>query len=125
VLIASQRDVPMPGAAVAVDDLEQAFMAMFRNERRLEHGDAPLKTVAIVDEQPEAQYLYPEFLLAKQMFERAGIVAHIADPAALISREDGLYCAGQRVDLIYNRLTDSTCNAIRISAGHGSSDRRC
>lgn len=106
VLIASQRDTPMPGAAVAMDDLEQAFIAMFRNEWRLVHGDAPLKFVAIVDEQPPMQYLYPEFLLAKQMFERAGIVAHIADPATLISREDGLYCDGQRVDLIYNRLTD-------------------
>lgn len=106
VLIASQRDTPMPGAAVAVDDFEQAFMAMFRNEWRLEHGDASLKVIAIIDEQPEGQYLYPEFLLAKQMFERAGMAAHIADPAALQAREDGLYCNGQRVDLIYNRLTD-------------------
>lgn len=106
VLIASQRDTPIAGAAVAVDDLERAFMAMFRNEWRLEHGDASLRVIAIIDEQPESQYLYPEFLLAKQMFERAGIVAHIADPAALLAREDGLYCNGQRVDLIYNRLTD-------------------
>jgi glutathione synthase/RimK-type ligase-like ATP-grasp enzyme len=40
------------------------------------------------------------------MFERAGIAAHIVDPSALQVREDGLYSNDQRVDLIYNRLTD-------------------
>jgi len=59
-----------------------------------------------VDEHPEAQYLYPEFLLVQAMFERAGITAYIVDPAELQSRADGLYCKGLRVDLIYNRLTD-------------------
>ena len=39
---------------------------MFRNEWSLVRGDAPLKTIAIVDEQPESQYLYPEFLLAQK-----------------------------------------------------------
>lgn len=79
---------------------------MFRNEWRLARGDAPLNTIAIVDERPETQYLYPEFLLAKKLFESAGYAAHIVDPSALQTSEDGLYCNGQRVDLIYNRLTD-------------------
>lgn len=105
-LIDSQRDVPLPGASVSDGNLEQVFIGMFRNEWRLEHGDVPLKTVAIVDERPESQYLYPEFLLAQQMFERAGIAAYIVDPAALHVREDELFFNGQRVDLIYNRLTD-------------------
>ena len=102
----SQRDADMPGKAVAVANLEQTFLAMFRNEWRLARGDAPLKTVAIVDEQPEVQYLYPEFLLAKAMFERAGIVAYLADPSLLERRDDGLYLDGSRIDLVYNRLTD-------------------
>lgn len=105
-LIASQRDVGLSGKAVAVENLEQTFLAMFCNEWRLARGDAPLKTVAIVDEQPEAQYLYPEFLLAKDSFGRAGIAAHIADPSALLARDDGLYLDGNRIDLVYNRLTD-------------------
>lgn len=105
-LLQSQRGVALPGEAAAVDDPEQAFLAMFRNEWRLERGDAPLQTVAIVDEQPLQQYLYPEFLLAQRMFERAGITALIADPAEFEARTDGLYCRGYRVDLVYNRLTD-------------------
>jgi hypothetical protein len=105
-LIDSQRDAGLQGAAIAEVELERRFLAMFRNEWRLARGDAPLGTVAIVDEQPEAQYLYPEFLLAQRMFERAGITAHIADPAALHTRGDALYLDGQRIDLLYNRLTD-------------------
>jgi len=105
-LIASQREAGLPGAAVAVEYLEHTFLAMFQNEWRLARGDAALKNVAIVDEQPEAQYLFPEFLLAQRIFERAGIVAHIADPSALQTRDDGLYLDGNRIDLVYNRLTD-------------------
>lgn len=105
-LVGSQRDAVLSGEAVAVENLEQAFLAMFRNEWRLARGDAPLKAVAIVDEQPEAQYLYPEFLLAKAIFERAGIAAFIADPSALLARIDGLYLDGEKIDLVYNRLTD-------------------
>lgn len=108
VLIGSQREATLYGAEVCEQDLEQVFIEMFRNEWRLVHGAVPLKTVAIVDEQPEAQYLYPEFLLAQKMFGRAGITAFIADPSALQARDDGLYCDGQRVDVVYNRLTDFT-----------------
>ncbi len=109
-LLDSQRDTDLPGKAVAVENLEQAFLDMFRNEWRLEGGDAPLKIIAIVDEQPERQYLYPEFLLAKNLFERAGIAVHIVDPAALQKRDGGLYLyfsgGDQKIDLVYNRLTD-------------------
>ncbi len=105
-LIDSQREASLYGTAVSEDDLEQTFIEMFRNEWRLARGDAPLKTIAIVDEHPESQYLYPEFLLAQQMFERAGITAHIVDPSVIHVREDDLYYNGQRIDLIYNRLTD-------------------
>ncbi len=109
-LLDSQREAGLPGEAVAVENLEQVFLDMFRNEWRLMRGDAPLKSIAIVDEQPEAQYLYPEFLLAKNLFERAGIAAHIVDPSALQARADGLYLefsgGEQRIDLVYNRLTD-------------------
>ncbi len=109
-LLDSQRETGWPGAAVAEANLEQAFLGMLRNEWRLVRGDAPLQTVVIVDEQPEAQYLYPEFLLAQRMFERAGIAAYIADPAALQACGDGLYLESsggdQKIDLVYNRLTD-------------------
>lgn len=105
-LLDSQRAAGWPGAAAAQEHLEQVFLEMFRNEWRLECGDAALHNVAIVDEQPEAQYLYPEFLLAQRMFGGAGIAAYIADPAVLLARGAGLYLDGQKIDLVYNRLTD-------------------
>jgi len=100
-LIESQHGVFPPSAG-----LEPAFIEMFRHEWRLARGDVPLTSIAIVDERPESQFLYPEFLLAKQMFERAGIATFIVDPAVLHVREEDLYVDGRRIDLIYNRLTD-------------------
>ncbi|MDD5384228.1 MAG: hypothetical protein PHG89_05035 [Gallionella sp.] len=109
-LLDSQRETSWPGTATAEANFEQVFIEMFRNEWRLARGDAPLQGVAIVDEQPEAQYLYPEFMLAQRMFERAGIAAYIVEPAALHARGDGLYLESsggdQKIDLVYNRLTD-------------------
>ena len=120
-LLDSQRDVDLPGQAFVPKNLSQAFLDMFRSEWRWVRGDAPLKTIAIVDEQPETQYLHPEFLLAKKMFERAGIAVCIVDPSALLARDDGLYhhFPGSspdepggiaKIDLIYNRLTDFYLN---------------
>ncbi len=105
-LIASQRDCALPGKSVAIENLDQSFLAMFRNEWRLERGSAPLRNIAIVDEQPEQQYLYPEFLLAQYMLERGGIEVYIADPVALQHNEDGLYFGHEKIDMVYNRLTD-------------------
>jgi hypothetical protein len=105
-LIDSQRDAGLPGKAAAIENLEQSFLAMFRNEWRLERGSAPLRNIAIVDEKPEQQYLYPEFLLAKAQLERTGIAVYIADPSMLLAREDGLYFGYEKIDMVYNRLTD-------------------
>ncbi|CAH1905675.1 conserved hypothetical protein [Candidatus Nitrotoga sp. HW29] len=102
----SQRGVVAPGKPAAMDNLEHVFLDMFRNEWCLERGDAPLQTIAIVDEQPREQYFYPEFVLMQQLFERAGITAYIADPAELEVRANGLYLHERKIDLIYNRLTD-------------------
>ncbi len=109
-LIASQKNVELPGKTAAIEKLDTSFIAMFRNEWRLERGSAPLNSIAIVDVQPEAQYLYPEFLLAKEFFEREGIATYIVDPSMLLAREDGLYFASpdgnEKIGLVYNRLTD-------------------
>ncbi len=104
----SQREATLYGDAVGEVQPEQAFLDMFRNEWRRARGDAPLATVAIVDEAPQGQYLYPEFLLAQRMFERAGIAAFITDPAELHVRENALHIGERRIDMVYNRLTDFT-----------------
>ena len=65
------------------EGFETAIAAMFRNEWRLQGRTAPLRTIAIVDDAPGQQYLYPGFVLAKAMLERQGIDVHICDPAEL------------------------------------------
>jgi hypothetical protein len=102
----SQAGNPLPGKSLALENLPQVFVEMFRHEWQLQRGNTPLQTIAIVDETPQSQYFYPEFILAQQMFEAAGIKAVIADPADFEPRADGLYLAGNKIDLIYNRLTD-------------------
>lgn len=105
-LAQSQHDVPLPGEPAGPEEAERVYLDMFLSEWRLQRGDAPLASVAIVDGKPREQFLYPEFVLAQQMFERAGLHAAILDPAELEARADGLYHDGRRIDLIYNRLTD-------------------
>jgi hypothetical protein len=83
---------------------------MFRAEWRLQRGNAPLRTVAIVDDAPHQQYLAPEFALARALFLRHGIAAVVADAAQLQWRDGRLWHAdlptGLPVDMVYNRLTD-------------------
>ncbi|WP_291993144.1 hypothetical protein [Candidatus Accumulibacter sp. ACC003] len=89
--------------------LEASFVAMFRDEWRLARGDSPgrpLARIAIVDERPDEQYLAPEFELFRQLFEAHAIAAVVASPAELSFDGRQLYCRGQVVDLVYNRLTD-------------------
>lgn len=85
---------------------EQAFFAMFLAEWRAQRGDAPLGRMAVVDERPQEQYLYPEFRLFEAMFTRLGAAAVIAGPEALEWRDGRLWHEGQVVDMVYNRLTD-------------------
>jgi hypothetical protein len=92
-----------PGDA---DDVQEALFGAFLAEWRRQRGDAPLRRVAIVDESPSSQYLYPEFLLAAELFRRRGIGATICDPRELSPGGDGLQQGGKAVDLVYNRLTD-------------------
>lgn len=93
-------------ASQGMENLEQVFVNMFKNEWRLVYGDVALKTIAIVDEVPESQFLYPEFLLAQKLFTQVGIVTYIVDPINLVMKDDGVYYNDHRIDLIYNRLTD-------------------
>jgi hypothetical protein len=87
-------------------ELEDAVCEMFVREWQLARGAAPLRRIAIVDSDPQQQYLHPEFLLARRLFEQRGIRACIADPADLALVDGRLEVRGRQVDLVYNRLTD-------------------
>jgi hypothetical protein len=91
-------------------DLDATFAAMFRAEWRSQRADATWRTVLIVDDAPQAQYLAPEFAMARAWFRAQGLLAEVADPAELLWRDGALWHAAlpadQPVDLVYNRLTD-------------------
>ena len=91
---------------VALAALEEEFVAMFRSEWRAARSELPLKRIAIVDDAPATQYLYPEFELFQALFRRHSIDALIADPAELEIQNGRLLHADGPVDLVYNRLTD-------------------
>jgi hypothetical protein len=95
----------LPGVHPAAT-LEQDFVDMFLEEWHAERGGAPLGRIAIVDENPPEQYLYPEFLLFKKLFERHGLATVICDPAELRFANGALWHGDERIDLVYNRLTD-------------------
>ena len=110
-LLARAQTLCCVGRVQVADDslvarFEPAVIAMFRSEWQRQRGAAPLRRIAIVDDAPKDQYLYPEFVLAQQMLVRHGIDAVICDPQALILRDNQLWLDNLPVDLVYNRLVD-------------------
>jgi hypothetical protein len=86
--------------------LEDALFEMFTREWRCQRGDTPMGLVAIVDDDPAAQYLAPEFELCRQMLQQRGLDARIVAPEALEWRDGQLRVDGSVVGMVYNRLTD-------------------
>ena len=86
------------------------FMQMFLNEWHQVRGEKPLKSIAIVDDDPVHQYFYPEFLLFQSLFKAQGIDAVITDPKWLFRKNGQLMLRADSketvIDLVYNRLTD-------------------
>ena len=108
------------GAATAAATLRADIFAMFAAEWRRARGEAALTSIAIVDEQPETQFLAPEFELFRELFMAHGITAVIADPGELAWRDGRLWCGATAIDLVYNRLTDfyldtPACAALRAA----------
>lgn len=97
---------PRVRLAPSPDALEQAFVAMFREEWRLAGRSGELRTIAIVDDDPARQFLFPEFQLFAELFRRHGIDAFIADASALNIVDGRLMSEGRPIDLVYNRVTD-------------------
>jgi hypothetical protein len=93
-------------ATADLKNLEQIFFTMFSEEWRRQRGEAPLGRVAIVDDDPATQYLYPEIRLFERLFARFGAEAVIADACELIWHEGRLWYGARPVELLYNRLTD-------------------
>ena len=87
-------------------EFEDAVWSMFQSEWRLQGKTGKPALAAIVDDTPQGQYLYPEFLLAQAFLERRGVETLIVDPAELRIVDGRLTAGGMAIDLVYNRHCD-------------------
>jgi hypothetical protein len=85
---------------------EDMAFRMFQDEWMRQRGTGAARRIAIVDDKPEEQYLYPEFVLARQMLAARGVDAVIADASHLRYEAGRLSIEGKPIDLVYNRVTD-------------------
>ncbi|MBW6512280.1 MAG: hypothetical protein K0A93_09270 [Desulfuromonadaceae bacterium] len=81
--------------------------------------------IAIIDETPEEQFLYPELEAFAALFRARGCQVVITDPTQLSADHNGLCHDGQKIDLIYNRhcdflLKSSALAEIRAAYLNGS-----
>jgi hypothetical protein len=113
-LIAAQRaccaEVEVALQRSGEGDIEVAILNMFQHEWSTQRKSGILRQVAIVDDHPEDQFLYPEFLLAQKFFKRHGIEAIVVDAAQLEYEQGKLVFGTQAIDLVYNRVVDFSLN---------------
>lgn len=88
------------------EEFEAKVLRMFEREWRLQQRTGRPETIAIVDESPTEQYLYPEFIVAERLLQKVGFVALTVDAAQLIYEGSRLTVDGRAIDLVYNRLVD-------------------
>ncbi len=94
------------GAEVQTGDHAVAIMESFLQDWQRQRKNGQPEIIAIVDEDPESQFFYPELLLFKNLFERNGVRAVIVPPDKLKHRNGALWFGDKAVDMVYNRLTD-------------------
>ncbi len=92
-----------------LDCFEQEFREACGQNRKL-------KTIAIVDENPETQRLFAEFKLFQELFATRGWAAHFFDPSELKFENGALFGRGLEIDFVYNRDTDFYFTHPRTSA---------
>ncbi len=93
-------------SATDISNIEPEVLKVIETEWQWQRGALPLTSIAIVDEAPTGQYLYPEFLLFQQLLKKHGYHAEICSPQALEYRDGQISLNGALVNMVYNRLTD-------------------
>lgn len=102
------------------NDFRNDIIESFREEARA--AGSGFQRVAIVDEKPEEQRLLIEFLIYKELFDRAGCDSRVRDVSDLRFENGRLIDVDDRspIDLVYNRHTDfyfrtDACAALRMA----------
>lgn len=87
--------------------LGEKLLAGFQQEwRDFSGSDKLLKQLVIVDETPEEQALYSEMEAIRDWLSGMGVMTEIVAPEQLETGDEGVFCNGRRVDLVYNRHCD-------------------
>jgi len=90
------------------DKLAQHLLNTFLADYQLFQRDetATPQLIAIIDQKPLEQFLYPEMQVFAQLFKQAGIECSIIDPSEIEEKNSRLYYKDKAIDLIYNRHCD-------------------
>lgn len=108
-LLVEAQQLCMPtlsAPAVGTADVGEAAVDVLLAEWDAQSPEGRRGLVAIVDEAPAQQYLYPEFVLFRDRLRARGIAAVICDPAELEYHDGRLQLDGQAIGFVYNRCTD-------------------
>jgi hypothetical protein len=95
----------------ALDGFEDAVFAMFRHEWQTQCGDSTPGRLAILDDDPKSQFMFPEFQLAQRLLMHRGLDTLVLDPSELEYGNGVLTAGGKRIDIVYNRLVDFALEA--------------
>ena len=93
---------------------------MFIDEWRRQRVSGRPTVIAIVDDAPEEQHLFPEFKLAKALLDENGFETVIADAKDLLLAGKALLFGGRPIDLVYNRLVDFALEESRHAELHAA-----
>lgn len=97
------KKLPLPVADFSLEEIRQNV----ESELRLNGKGLPPRGIAIIDESPEQQRLYIEFLVYQELFTQWGWKSEITDYRNLDL---------SNIDFIYNRLTDFYFNSSESTA---------
>jgi len=108
-LLVEAQQLCMPtlsAPAVGVADVGEAAVDVLLAEWDAQAPGGRHGRIAIVDEAPAQQYLYPEFVLFRDRLQARGIGTVICDPQELVYRDGKLQWQGEVIGFVYNRCTD-------------------
>ena len=108
-LLVEAQQLCMPALsapAVGVADVGDAALDVLLAEWDAQAPGGRHGLVAIVDQAPAQQYLYPEFLLFQDRLRARGIEAVVCDPGELAYSGGQLRLGERAIGFVYNRCTD-------------------
>jgi hypothetical protein len=109
-------DAGLPFETIASRNFSSDVVDMFIDEWRRQRRTGRPNVIAIVDDAPGDQYLFPEFKLATALLNEHGFETIIVDAKDLCFDDKALSVDGRQIDLVYNRLVDFALEAPRHAA---------